>query len=154
MSSDVLGFLGEFAGGNLLANFMDQVVVELFGHVVSMLEKCGQAVFTIASEFDVACVDIVEYCNGICHRDNSKDASNFALVLINVVWMSWHDMSSCDIFYPAIPLLYNEACCTELIFIRSIADCYGIALDHGAGYFLPVVWAVQRAYGPLVGWLD
>jgi hypothetical protein len=54
---------------------MDQIVVGLFGCVVRMMKNRSNARFAIASEFNGACVYVMECCNGVCDCNNSEDST-------------------------------------------------------------------------------
>lgn len=105
MASDVLEFPGEFACGYLLPNFVYQVVVGLFWCVVLMHKDSCQSGFAVASKLYSACLYVVKDCNGFCHYYDSKDASKFAPIGIDFVWMSWRDVSAGDAVQFTVPVL-------------------------------------------------
>lgn len=81
---------------DFLANLMNEIMMSLLRGVVSMLKDCNDSRLAITAYFDGTCGDVMKVGDGFGNNNECEDAAEFALVRINIVWVSWSHICTDD----------------------------------------------------------
>ena len=126
MAIDVSEFPCQAAVCKFPADLMNEVMMGLFRSVVGVFKDCNKAGLAVTTYFNGALGDAVECGNGFCENNDCKDAAKFAAVRVNIVRVTGGNMRSNDARGLTIPILQDKGRGAKVIFVRSVAYCYGV----------------------------
>ena len=150
MAADVAEVPGNAACCDFVAYFMDKVVVGLLGGVILVFKDGCDSGFAVTAKFDRAFENVVKGSKSVDCNDYGKNASQFAAVRVDLIWMARSSVCAEYAEKAAISGLNDEGCSTEMIFVRSVTDGYCIASEKCLSDVLAVIRAVEMSDGPFV----